>query len=232
MLKAFTQASWFGFNLQDCFNHVGLVAFNDVLMWSQLGIGLLVLLSILMIYYNSYYYSSIMEWHTLEVIWTLAPGLVLVGLGVPSLSLLYELESGLVRPDLTLKIVGSQWFWSYELLEYGIVFDAYSETDRLFSQAEGSSRLVLPLGGSVLALVTSTDVIHRWALPSLGVKADCNPGRLNRLWLFSAQPGLILRNCFELCGAFHSSIPISVEFTLPALFIQWCSSISFQARLY
>lgn len=222
---ALALSRWFGLNLQDCIIHGDLSRFNDLLIWSQLGIGGLVMFVILGLLINRVFYRTKMEWHSLEVIWTLAPGLVLVGLGAPRLSLLYELESGFVLPDLTVKIVGSQWFWSYELTEYGVGFDAYADYDSLFGQREASARLVLPINSIILLLVTSTDVIHRWALPGFGVKADCNPGRLNRIWMIRGTPVLVFRNCFELCGAFHSRMPIAVEFVTSALFSAWCFSL-------
>jgi heme/copper-type cytochrome/quinol oxidase subunit 2 len=112
------------------------------------------------------------------------------------------------------------------------MLDAYNDPSSLFSLAEARPGIVLPILSNILVLVTSTDVIHRWAIPRLGVKADCNPGRLNSLWLMSHYPMLALRNCFELCGAYHSRIPIKVEFSTPALFVNWCKNGLFQGRLF
>ena len=168
---------------------------------------------------------------TLEIVWTIVPALILVLVAVPSFSLLYSIEE-IVEPLLTVKIVGHQWYWSYEYSDYtneagnSIAFDSYmvSEDDlkpgdlRLL---EVDNRVVLPINTHVRVLVTAADVIHCWAVPSLGVKMDGLPGRLNQLSLFIQREGVFYGQCSELCGVNHGFMPIVVEAVSLDKYISW-----------
>lgn len=145
------------------------------------------------------------------------PGVVLVFIGVPSLIVLYRSER-LILPDLTIKVTGHQWYWSYDYSDLeSVEFDSYLKpcNDLLSGEPrllETDNHLVLPVHSSVRYLVSSADVLHRWAIPPFSLKADANPGRINILFLNSLDVcGLFYGQCSEICGANHSFIPISLE---------------------
>lgn len=174
---------------------------------------------------------SLVEGQEIETIWTIIPALILVFLALPSLRLLYLLdEVGDCR--LTLKSIGHQWYWSYEYSDFlGIEFDSYilpteDLEDGDFRLLEVDHRVVLPTETDVRVLVTSADVIHSWTVPSLGVKADAIPGRLNQLRFFIKRPGIFYGQCSEICGANHSFMPIVVEAIPLKEFINWVVAVA------
>ena len=168
----------------------------------------------------------------IEIIWTTTPGIILLIIAIPSFSLLYSLEE-IINPCLTIKIIGMQWFWKYEYYDYlnihnnkVINFDSYliSEEDLKkgeFRMLEVDNRLVIPINTFIRLIVTSSDVIHSWAVPSFGVKIDALPGRLNQNSLFVKREGVFFGQCSELCGINHSAMPIVVEATILKDFMTW-----------
>lgn len=167
------------------------------------------------------------EW--LEFLWTLLPGLILVYLGIPRIELLYNLEIKRIS-SITLKIIGNQWFWSYEYSRFNnIQFDSfiipYSNLNiGDFRLLEVDNSVVLPYINNILCLITSNDVIHRWSIPSLNIKIDANPGRLNSFLLKRKLPGIFYGQCSEICGANHSFIPIKIEVCNSIIFKHWIIS--------
>jgi cytochrome c oxidase subunit 2 len=155
---------------------------------------------------------------TLEIVWTLLPVFVLVAIAIPSFALLYAIDE-LVEPTLTIKAIGHQWYWSYEYSDsaFGaLLFDSYMvpESDLSLGQLrllEVDRQLYLPTYTHIRVLVTATDVLHSWAVPALGVKMDCVPGRLNQVSLFIKREGTFYGQCSELCGVNHGFMPISVK---------------------
>jgi cytochrome c oxidase subunit 2 len=156
--------------------------------------------------FNKFY----MEGQELEVLWTILPVFMLFFVAIPSIKVLYLIEES-KSPSITTKVVGHQWYWSYESKIIKQVekesFIEPSTISRLLKSTEG---LVIPFYWWTRLVVTSTDVIHSWTIPSIGVKADALPGRLNQLTIFSKRPGLFLGQCSEICGANHSFIPTHV----------------------
>ncbi|MDX6751096.1 cytochrome c oxidase subunit II [Geminicoccaceae bacterium 1502E] len=156
----------------------------------------------------------------LEVVWTAVPVLILVIMAVPSFKLLYFQE---VQPktEMTIKAIGRQWYWSYEYPDHGnFAFDATMIADEDLQPGqlrllETDNRVVVPAGVNIRVQVTASDVLHSWAMPSLGVKVDAVPGRLNELWINIDQPGTYYGQCSELCGVYHGFMPITIE-ALPA----------------
>jgi cytochrome c oxidase subunit 2 len=157
----------------------------------------------------------------IEVAWTVTPSLILVAIAIPSFALLYGMDE-LNDPALTIKIIGNQWYWSYEYSDYSetddgsIVFDSYMipEDDLELGQLrllEVDNRIVLPVNTYIRGIITSTDVLHSFAVPSLGVKCDAVPGRLNQINMFIDREGIFYGQCSELCGANHGFMPIVVE---------------------
>jgi cytochrome c oxidase subunit 2 len=157
----------------------------------------------------------------LEIIWTVVPSIILFILGVPRLELLYKFEGIFIKPDLIVKVVGHQWFWEYNFTEFGFGYDRFTEKSGVFRLCHVSDQLVLPFLSKVQLLVTRHDVIHSFALPSLAVKSDANPGRLNCVNFTCNYPGVQVGQCSELCGTLHSNMRIVVEFTSVALFKEW-----------
>ncbi|MGF1549716.1 MAG: cytochrome c oxidase subunit II [Sphingomonadaceae bacterium] len=167
---------------------------------------------------------------TIEVVWTLVPVLILVVIAVPSLSLLARQYSP-PAADITVKAVGSQWYWTYQYPDHGdfeIVSNVLSDEE---AEARGEPRLlgvdermVVPAGAVVKVIVTSTDVVHSFGIPAFWVKIDAIPGHLNETWFKVERPGVYYGQCYELCGARHAYMPIAVEAMEPARFAQWVAA--------
>jgi len=161
-----------------------------------------------------------------EVLWTVIPIMILIGIAIPSFRLLFFADRT-TNADMTLKIVGNQWYWSYEYPDYGnFTFDANLIPDGQLKS--GQKRLmdtdnpvVLPVGKKVRLLMTARDVLHSWAVSSLGVKLDNVPGRTNETWVQIDTPGTYYGFCSELCGAGHAFMPIMVKAVSPADFDKW-----------
>jgi len=167
---------------------------------------------------------------TLEIVWTLVPVLILVAIAIPSIRLLAHQYSP-PKADLTVKVTGNQWYWTYTYPDNGgfeIVSNMLSAEDakkrgepRLLGVDE---RMVVPAGATVKVIVTAADVIHSWGVPAFWVKMDAVPGRLNETWFKVDRPGLYYGQCVELCGARHAFMPIAVEVVSPAQFAAWIAS--------
>jgi cytochrome c oxidase subunit 2 len=173
-----------------------------------------------------------------EVVWTLVPVLVLVAIAVPSIRLIRHQYSP-PPADLTVKVIGNQWYWSYQYPDNGgfeIVSNMLKEKGeapagtRFRTDADGprllavDERLVIPAGKVVKFIVTSNDVIHSFAMPAFWVKTDANPGQLNENWVKVDKPGVYFGQCSELCGARHAYMPIAIEVVTPERFAQWVAS--------
>jgi cytochrome c oxidase subunit II len=165
--------------------------------------------------------------HTLlEIAWTALPVLILVVIAIPSFKLLYFMDR-VQEPEMTIKAVGHQWYWSYEYPDDGeFTFDAYLVADE--DLQEGQPRLlatdnavVLPVDTDIRVLITATDVLHAWAVPAFGVKTDAVPGRVNETWVRIEEPGMYYGQCSELCGDFHGFMPIMVRAVSKEEFEAW-----------
>lgn len=171
----------------------------------------------------------------LEIIWTILPAIILLFLAVPSFALLYSLDE-LIDPDITLKAIGHQWYWSYEYSDYSslydgkdISFDSYmigtnDLTKGAFRLLEVDNRVVLPTNTHIRLLVTAADVLHSWAVPSFGLKVDACPGRLSQASIFIKREGLFLGQCSEICGVNHGFMPIAVKAVDPDTFVSWVAA--------
>lgn len=170
----------------------------------------------------------------IELIWTITPALVLIAIAFPSFKLLYALDE-VIDPALTIKVTGHQWYWSYEysdmLNENGesIDFDSYMipESDLELGQfrlLDVDNRLVVPIDTHVRYIVTGTDVIHDFAVPSLGLKIDAVPGRLNQTSAIIEREGVFYGQCSEICGVWHGFMPIAVEAVKVSDFFAWADS--------
>jgi len=162
----------------------------------------------------------------LEIAWTIFPSIIILLILVPSLSLLYSEEEVRI-PAITLKIVGHQWYWSYEYSDYAnpeynnsLIIDSNIKDPKV-SKLEVDNHILLPVQTPVRLLVTSEDVIHSWTIPSLGIKVDAIPGRLNQTILYSEKVGHFYGQCSELCGVGHGFMPIHVEIVSFPEYLSW-----------
>lgn len=178
--------------------------------------------------------SKIIHGTTIEIAWTVTPSLILIFIAVPSFALLYSMDE-IVDPAITLKAIGHQWYWSYEYSDYNlddetaINFDSYMipEDDLEIGQLrllEVDNRVVLPIKTHIRVLITAADVLHSWAVPSLGVKCDAVPGRLNQVHLFLKREGVFYGQCSELCGANHAFMPIVIEGVNLENYMSWVAN--------
>nr|AAU13936.1 cytochrome c oxidase subunit II [Bothropolys sp. SP-2004] len=171
------------------------------------------------------------EEQSIETIWTILPAITLIFIALPSLRLLYLLDE-LAVSNLTLKTIGHQWYWSYEYSDFlNIEFDSYMiPTADLepsqFRLLDVDNRTVIPMMTQIRCLITAEDVLHSWTVPSLGVKADAVPGRLNQVSFFINRPGLMFGQCSEICGANHSFMPITIESVNMKAFSKWILSLN------
>nr|WDE81058.1 cytochrome oxidase subunit 2 [Setophaga pensylvanica] len=172
--------------------------------------------------------SNTVNAQVIELVWTILPAMVLVMLALPSLRILYMMDE-INEPDLTLKAIGHQWYWTYEYTDLKeLTFDSYMiPTADLplghFRLLEVDHRVIVPMNSTIRVIVTADDVLHSWAVPSLGVKTDAIPGRLNQTSFLASRPGVFYGQCSEICGANHSFMPIVVESTPLTDFENWSS---------
>jgi len=154
--------------------------------------------------------------HELEVLWTFLPGAVLIMIAFPSLRLLYITEEN-KEQNISIKTIGHQWYWSYEYSDFSTLeFDSFIlplENIQQFRLLDVDNHTNMPEKTPIQLFISSADVLHSWTIPSLGVKADSSPGRLNRINIFRIKPGLFFGQCSEICGTNHSFIPIVLEIT-------------------
>lgn len=162
----------------------------------------------------------------LEVAWTVIPVVILVVIAIPSFKLLYFGDRA-VDPEMTIKVVGHQWYWSYEYPDQGdLKFDSYMVADSDLKQGqrrllEVDNRVVVPAGTTVRVLVAGSDVIHSWFVPALGVQIYAMPGRLNETWIKVERPGVYYGQCNQICGVNHAYMPIAVEALSKEDFGRW-----------
>nr|AQQ72792.1 cytochrome c oxidase subunit 2 [Microthoracius praelongiceps] len=164
---------------------------------------------------------SLISAEKLEIVWTVLPVIALVTLAFPSLHCLYLLDE-VSSPMVSMKAIGHQWFWSYELMDWGsISFNSYLKNESMMPRLLASEMVPLPSKVEIRLITTSTDVIHSWSVPSLGVKLDAIPGRLNQTLIYSHKVGPTYGQCSEICGSLHSFMPIGINFMPADLFLSW-----------
>ena len=163
----------------------------------------------------------------IEVMWTVIPIIILLVIAVPSYRLLYYMDR-VENPELTLKVIGNQWYWTYEFPDDEIEFDSLPIPENEIDTAKGQHRLLevdtpllLPIDTDIRILFTSTDVLHAWTVPAFGVKLDTVPGRINETWTHITKKGKFYGQCSELCGINHSAMPIVVHAVSKEEFENW-----------
>nr|UAT98081.1 cytochrome c oxidase subunit II [Kentrochrysalis streckeri] len=226
-------ATWSNLNLQNGASPLmeQIIFFHDHTLIILIMITILVGYLMLNLFFNKYINRFLLEGQLIEMIWTILPAITLIFIALPSLRLLYLLDE-LNNPLITLKSIGHQWYWSYEYSDFhNIEFDSYmipsnELLNNNFRLLDVDNRIILPMNNQIRIMVTATDVIHSWTIPSLGVKVDANPGRLNQTNFFINRPGIFFGQCSEICGANHSFMPIVVESISIKNFINWINNYS------
>nr|YP_009471696.1 cytochrome c oxidase subunit II [Altiverruca navicula]AVI15454.1 cytochrome c oxidase subunit 2 [Altiverruca navicula] len=224
-------ATWSQLNFQDSASPLmeELIMFHDHTMLVLTLVTILVGYLILTLFLNNFIDRFLLEGHFIEIIWTVAPAFLLIFIALPSLHLLYLLDE-YDNPSITIKSMGHQWYWSYEYSDFmNLDFDSYmipskDLEENQFRLIEVDNRMIVPMNMYIRILVSSTDVIHAWTVPSLSVKADAVPGRLNQLTFLINRPGLFFGQCSEICGANHSFMPIVVESISMKTFLNWINN--------
>ena len=209
----------------------GMIYFHNLLMFFIVFVGIFVFY---MLFYAIYVFhedrhpvpAEFSHNSPLEIIWTILPAIILLFIAVPSFTLLYSLDE-LIDPTITLKIVGHQWYWSYEYPDNGeFTFDAAMLEDeelepgqpRLLATDEA---VVIPVNTNIRLLIAADDVLHAWAMPAFGIKLDGVPGRLNETWVRVEKEGTYYGQCSELCGTGPGFMPIMVKVVSKEAFATW-----------
>lgn len=216
----------------------GILNFHNDLMFFIVGLAIFVtfLLVRCLYFFNetkNKVSDNVIHGTAIEIIWTITPAIILMIIAIPSFSLLYSVDE-IINPSITLKVIGHQWYWSYEYSDYitqdleSVDFDSYMipEADLEKGQLrllEVDNRVILPIDTHIRVVITSTDVLHSWAVPSFGIKLDACPGRLNQTSLFIKREGTYYGQCSEICGINHGFMPIVVEAVSINNYLDWIS---------
>jgi len=230
--------NWSQFGLQDANSPIieELIFLHDfinlILVFIITFVGYIMVLILL----NNYININLLESQIIECIWTIIPAIILIQIAIPSLLLLYILDES-IDSALTIKILGHQWYWSYEYTDFWSIssnnqidFDSYIvpsndlETS-IFRLLDVDNRTIIPYNIHIRILISSADVLHAWTVPSLGVKADAIPGRLNQVKFIRQRPGVFFGQCSEICGANHRFMPIVIEIININYFLNWVTCI-------
>lgn len=220
----------------------GIIVLHHDLMFILTIIGIIVSWLLLRTVYlfhhrNNLSSSTIIHGTALEIIWTITPSIILMIIAIPSFALLYSIDE-VIDPVITLKVIGHQWYWSYEYSDYSdfkgncICFDSYMIPDDDLQKGQirlldVDNKVILPINVHIKALITSVDVLHSWSIPSLGIKMDACPGRLNQVSLFIKRQGNFYGQCSEICGIQHGFMPIVIKSVNIDDYIKW---IAFQTE--
>nr|ABB02000.1 cytochrome oxidase subunit II [Maoricicada cassiope]ABB02004.1 cytochrome oxidase subunit II [Maoricicada cassiope] len=226
-------SNWSYMNMQDAVSPLmeQLMFFHDHVLVILIMITIIVAYMMLMLMLNKIINRLLLEGQLIEFIWTLLPAMTLIFIALPSLRLLYMLDE-INNPLLTLKVIGHQWYWSYEYSDFfDVEFDSYMKSmidmsKNEFRLLDVDNRVILPFNIQIRLLISSFDVIHSWAMPSMSLKVDAVPGRLNQMGMLISRPGISYGQCSEICGANHSFMPIVIESISMKMFINWLINYS------
>lgn len=196
---------------------IGISDLHDNILYYLIIIFVFVIIMI----YKSIFINTISTFYInhsswLEFIWTILPAILLAWISIPSFKLLFNMDQ-VINPLITLKINGSQWYWTYSLNDIlDIEFTSYSKLVEDLSLGEMrllevDNKVKLPILTPIRVLVTANDVMHSWAIPSLGIKIDAIPGRINHGLIYILKKGIYYGQCSELCGTGHYNMPIVIE---------------------
>uniref|UniRef100_A0AAU8AUN4 Cytochrome c oxidase subunit 2 n=1 Tax=Pyrocoelia amplissima TaxID=370598 RepID=A0AAU8AUN4_9COLE len=221
-------STWMHIAMQDSVSPMmeQLTFFHDHTMMILIMITVMVMFIMISMMMNKFINRFLLEGQLIELIWTISPAATLIFIALPSLQILYLMDE-INYPNITVKSIGHQWFWSYELSDFQeIEFESYmlpiNESPSFsFRLLDVDNKLIVPFNSLIRMIITSTDVIHSWTIPSTGIKIDATPGRLNQTSIFFNRSGIFFGQCSEICGMNHSFMPIMVESISPLYFIKW-----------
>ncbi len=211
-----------------------IISFNSILFWICVVMSVFVisLLAYILFRFNAKRNPTPQKFShnsLIEVLWTVIPVIILVGIAIPSFRLLYFMDRT-TEAEMTIKAIGHQWYWTYEYPDLGedIAFDAFMIADDKLEEGqirllETDESVVVPVDTNIRLLVTADDVIHAWAIPSFGVKIDGIPGRVNETWFRVDAEGTYYGQCSELCGKDHAFMPIRVEAVSKEAYAEWAA---------
>jgi cytochrome c oxidase subunit 2 len=231
-MKLLDLAQPYQYTFQDSATDImeGIVNLHNTIFYYLVVIIVLVtwvILALIIQKQNKFSARNLTHGTLIEIIWTITPALILINIALPSFKLLYMMDE-VIDPIVTIKTIGHQWYWEYEYSDYTpkIKYDSYMiPTDSLklgqIRLLEVDNRLVIPAMTNVRIIVTATDVLHSFAVPSLGIKLDAIPGRLNQTPLYLMRTGVFYGQCSELCGVQHGFMPIVVESVDLVNYLNW-----------
>nr|QBG38565.1 cytochrome c oxidase subunit II [Acropyga butteli] len=195
-----------------------MIFFHDLTMMTLMFIMLLIFLIMYSLTKNKFINHFLLQGHSIELIWTMLPMLILIFIAIPSIKILYTTDE-MYNNKLTIKTIGHQWYWSYEYSDFlNMEFDSFMISPNQlktneFKFLDVDNRCIMPFNYPIRILTTSMDVIHSWTIPTLGIKMDSTPGRLNQYMTIINRPGVFFGQCSEICGMNHSFMPIVIEAT-------------------
>lgn len=218
----------------------GIVELHDSIFFYLIVISFLVfwMMGSVLLHFNSNRTQIVHKYHNhgtlIELVWTITPAILLIAIAFPSFKLLYLMDE-VISPSMTIKVAGHQWYWSYEYSDFinedgeSIEFDSYMvpESDLELGQfrlLDVDNRVVVPVDTHIRFIVTGQDVIHDFGVPSLGLKIDAVPGRLNQTSVLIQREGVYYGQCSEICGVYHGFMPIAVEAVSLEKYLSWLDS--------
>nr|YP_009340894.1 cytochrome c oxidase subunit II [Nilaparvata bakeri]AGE94097.1 cytochrome c oxidase subunit II [Nilaparvata bakeri] len=216
---------WTQFYLPDAYSPTmeQLTFFHDHTMSIIISITTMIMFLLNSLIFNKLIELNMNENQIIETWWTIMPTIILFFIAIPSLKILYSMEE-LINPTISIKSMGHQWYWSYEYSDkLKKEFDSYMKYSKIndLRLIEVDNRMKAPFLTQLRLIFSSSDVLHSWTIPSLGVKMDAVPGRLNQSSMLIKKPGLFTGQCSEICGTNHSFMPIMLESIKLDKFVKW-----------
>lgn len=197
-----------------------IIDLHDRIVFYLIILCFVVLWGFISAFTNKDHLAYLHHGNLIELIWTLTPAGIQWAIGLPSLRLLYIMDE-VLDAEITVKAIGNQWYWSYEYTDYidqgkNIVFDSFMVDEASLETGDlrnltVDNNLVLPVNTSIRLIISSNDVIHCFAVPSLALKTDAIPGRLNATGFIINRPSTFYGQCSELCGVQHGFMPIAIK---------------------
>lgn len=225
--------TWKNLIFQDAISPIiyHIIFFHELIIFIIISITRTIIYFILILIKNKFYTNKIIDHQILETIWTILPLIILFILAIPSITLLYITDE-IKSPNLTIKRIGRQWYWSYEYPQFkNLKFDSFLVNSNILEQnqfrlLDVDHRIIIPNNIKIRILTTSNDVIHSFTIPSIGFKIDSIPGRINQRSFSSFITGIYYGQCSEICGINHRFIPIVAELVSKSLFNKWLIKIN------
>lgn len=227
----------FSFGFQDPASNwmLGITHLHDTIIFYLIILGIVILWISISLIYGKDFLPYLSHGNLIELIWTITPSMILWVIGIPSLKLLYMMDE-ILDSEITVKAIASQWFWTYQYSDYitdnneTISIDSFMLAPEDlnigdFRQLAVDNYLILPINTSIRILCTSNDVIHSFAIPSIGIKADCLPGRLNSIGFIINRESIYYGGCSELCGSLHHAMPIGIKAVSLSSYLSFIQSI-------